>query len=375
MNHTELRCDRQFNYIELGNILMNQGEDDPFLVAILVCDKLTQCESVNAYFTSSASVTDPRPAFMAFVSRDESIAGRCMSVQVMTGGHVVVTIVHAHLKLSDIGDLIVDLETTLIRHDNRFQHMGQMTASVCPKVLLDAIKDSATIVAHQAQRYLDRTVEKMDGREADRSQQDVTMFGEGPDLPTLLASAPGPIVEITKSLGAIRSAVTIMMGTVAVICIESDGYRGMGPATFVHSIPGVQVAFFVIQHKYDMPEEVVYVLPGLYGDNGVELPTILDVDVFGVPMIHIAHIIEAAAKAAFTHRRKFLTDRLSVKRLNQVIESACDRDMFDDIEARRTRRASAEDVIARTLDQNLERIKARLWRPEGRLARAMISQW
>jgi hypothetical protein len=49
-------------------------------------------------------------------------------------------------------------------------------------------------------------------------------------------------------------------------------------------------------------------------------------------------------------------------RLIKVLESACDEARCCDIRTRRERRAHAEVTIARALDKNMERIKARLRR-------------
>jgi hypothetical protein len=236
-----------------------------------------------------------------------------------------------------------------------------MRASVCDDILQVAIHDSATVVALNARVILDEMVTEMNSRGPEGG-----WLGNAPDLPTLLANAPGPLVEVVKSRGVIRSAVTIMMGTVVVACIKSDEPGGMGPKDFLSSIPGVQVVFYVSQHKYSMTEGLAYVGPGLANE-------ILEVDVRGLTMMHIAHIIEAAAESAFVHKRDF--SRFRGEQLAQVLESACDNAAYADVGARRARRARAEDIIARTLDKNMERIKARLWRPCGRLAQTMIAKW
>jgi hypothetical protein len=193
-------------------------------------------------------------------------------------------------------------------------------------------------------------------------------------LLALLAGAPGPI-EAVAPTGAALSVATIMGGDVAIVCVQDDGDGHTEADDAVDHLDGVRVVFVVSQTVTRQPDFEVYA--AVHGSFPREGTKKVVVDVRGVTTAHVAHVIEDAVRIALVCRQGIVTrmEWAGMPELRKLLTTACTPAAHRSVLARRRVRAEALLTIDRVVEARLERIKARLWHPDGRLARAMVAGW
>lgn len=339
-------------------------EHAAFSIDMLLVDIIETGGAADKYF-SNLPVSDAGIAI--FASRDESLTGRCMSVQ-RRGASLAVTLVHSQLEFVDIVDAIwhihEDLEAFSLLHSMiqdviEGYSIAEAEANTCLKAGTQGV-DLATIRLLQ---HLDRRLWK------DMNARDTAdgAYGQPPDLSKLLEHAPGPVVQI-PDLPEDVCGVTIMGGDVAVLSTPTDEGGHMVMSDIRMSLANARAVFVVYQHIHfvtDLSPDVTVYRSGRPGAPKV------CVDVRGVPVAHVTHIIEVALRPALIYLRTGLAQEV----LEHLLTKPCTRTIEASIEARHHARVRAYQTIARAVDANLEAIKARLWRPDGRLAMAMFAHW
>jgi hypothetical protein len=344
--------------------------DQPFLFAVLIRDQIrSQSEDADSFFAAVQSTMDD-PILMVFASRDESMVGRCTTVQ-RVGACIAVTLVHSSITFDDIADYanIHAMERFSALHRN----LRSLLMDGHPddrSTFQDAISDCGMLAAFKTQLHMTRWMPEIDARRTGGAG------GEPPNLCALFADARGPVQHISDVPDGVRCAATLMGGLVAIVCRDADDVdHGRVCHDFVTSL-GARVIFSVSQRKEVVIDKLNSAgLSYLYKRNAHESYSPC-VGVCGVSMMHIARVIGPACDLANACRDNFNNSGASCHdELDRLLEDACDGRAQELVEMHRQELVDARAVFARVIDRNLERIKARLWRPNGRLATTLIGGW
>jgi hypothetical protein len=357
--HTSPLTHMSAHDISLQNI--SSPDEQPFLFATLIRDSVCdQSDDADSFF-STVEETLEKPALLVFASRDESVVGRCATVQRM-GACIAVTIVHSCITLDDITDLayVEGLESYVELHDELHFYMTAAHPHRC-RVYLHALDDSSMLMATKVQLHLAKWMPKINSR------QEGDAHGGVPDLAVLFANARGPVRQVTDVPDSVRCAITLMGGQVAVICVATDGKERLASDNFAGSL-GARLVFMVSQHKTVLIDHLTSTVVFLRPD----WPQIV---MWGISMMHLAHVIGPACDLGSECGRKLCSGESCHQDLKRLLEEACDARAQKTIEVHHQQLADARSVIGRTVLSSLGRVKARLWRPDGPLVTSMMSEW
>jgi hypothetical protein len=345
---------------------------------VLLVDGPGSASTVDTVFAYGHERLGGLPGFVFVFSCDESVVGRCAHVS-RRGNVFLVAIADAHID-ADAHALVrsVCMET----------FSGWVTTLASP-VPVPAFFDDAIHAATEfgadrvvselerdvqryVQRYVSRSNRALEAERADggggRDGRDGGDSGEDgcelPDIAALLAEAQGPVARVTGHGYATTRAATIHGGRVAVvytrdIAIVKEIYAHGTSAR----MPQVQAADIVVM----LCAEKVSA-PVLINRNRVQGRWRGSMICFGAPAAHVVHVIDEAL-AMFYERHWWQC----VKGLQSLWFYPCDRKGEARLLAARVGRTRLTHAMARCVDANLETIKAKLWAPEGRLARRMMA--
>lgn len=324
--------------------------------AVLLRERVPACGDADAFFAAAEAAARPRPVVAVFVSRDESVVGRCTTVQACGTNSMAVTLVHSHVDVGRVSQLLVESNAVMARHELNAERVRRLSGD--PGAIASVLDDLAFVVFVALKRYVDCA-----GRV-------LGACGEAPDLVALSADVPGLVTPVLAANGRryVRAAATFELPgcVVAVVHVDVVGTWWSADDDFVRRLLGVRVVF-VVGSGWAGALECDNVSTSPWGVEGT---TMLVVNVRDVPVAHVVHVIEPATDAALR-----CPDALA--ELKSVLGRACDADTDARIRQRRGERsrARAVRVIARAVDANLDGILKRLWRPDGGLARGLAAKW
>lgn len=384
---------------------------DSFLVAVCVPARLHDAGDPDRFFASAydnvlASTTrvsteeyddefpgDERPAIFVFATRDESVAGRCASVQTI-GGCVALTIVDSRLTQFGIPRTISELSHALARYDTLFTQVMRHTlynGSRYGGQLLDVVKDAgemaleklvnrtrSTVEAHWYPRHRNDSDEDDSDNDSDESDEE----GNAPNLTRLLCSGVGGLGAIeaiaAEDLPAgAMAASTFANGDAAMVVIHKPcpGVSFDYATRVAERVSGLACRVLIaieLQHReqahtYKWRDRLSSYT--LFRDHA---EPIVCISACGVSVAHATHVAEIVYRCALRGRHGDHHERRDIARISNVLERACTSAEELDIAGLREARAMAVATIKRTVSANLGSIKARLWRPDGRLATRMV---
>jgi hypothetical protein len=333
-----------------------------------LADKITSASAPDAFFAWASREIPAHPAILVFMSLDESVLGRCSSVQTI-GGIIAITLVDDRLIGFPEDILSMDYTCDLACYSQtvrRFISMQEIadTSRRCDdsNALQAAIRNTSELMAVRVRKVLHE-----DGL---ANSPWIYCYpqtcGSFPDVSKLFTHVRGPVeVKYAFDTDGQAAAVRIMGGDVAIhLTRDVNGANIDLLSHFIHAT----IVFFV-----HIPEVNDSASTGFHQHQAGNR---VDVYVDGVPPSHVIHVIDEAVETIRLWRTETVpTTKLDLKRkLVHILTSACDASAHDRALSARVRTRRLSHALARTLDANLEAIKAHLWRPGGRLVAAMMGR-
>lgn len=349
----------------LFNNLEVDPDEQPFLFSVLIRDKIYDPSEDADSFFSDTEITTHLPILMVFASRDERLVGRCVTVQ-RVGVCIAVTIVHSDIEIYDVTSCVhvegMDRFHMLANNLSTLEHPGIRS------IFDFSLKDFGMLVALKIKHIVTTQTS-----EVDYLREEGNTYGAAPDLAALFADARGPVQQVEDVPSGIRYAATLMGGLVAVMRTGED-YAYETRDAFIKSL-GVRVVFIASHH--DTHElELSWAHMSIKEYDGDEHKTVY-IHTRGVSMMHLAHVIGPACDLANEHYHKNPPpiSAYFTRHMVRLLEDGCDWRTQETVDAHQQEILNAKAVFARTINRNLERIKAHLWRPTGRLAATMTEGW
>ena len=368
--------------------------EDPFMFMVRVTDRLERAGDPDSFFSRAMAETEflttaghaypdaRRPGLIVFASRDETVAGRCVTVQT-AGACVAVTIVDARLIPDHIAVLLLWMRQMLADYDRSYTDatmaMHRIRSVPGPVSFEDAVyalgrsrEVARDYLVDKLRRFIrerDICANLLD--DDDGTVSDYIPVILGPDLGRLLREAPGPIVVIANANlpDGVFAAASFAGGDAALIALDdvddhhwSDKVETVRKASFTHARVVIAVA-----PRAQSPQNRV----GLTRVTLTDGHRLVRIKTNGVSIAHIAYVAEQAYLAALNFMNG--VDGQDVfGGVAAWTDGACSLESIRRIVERRVARERARRTIADTIAKNLECIKARLWRPEGRLVKGMV---
>jgi hypothetical protein len=344
----------------LFNNLESDIDEQAFLFSVLIRDKIVApSEDADSFFSDTESRTDGTcPVLMVYASRDETLVGRCVTVQ-RVGLCIAVTIVHSDINIHDVS-LSAYVEGMYHFHDLA-DHLSSLDEQGPRHIMEDSLKDCGMLVAFKTLRLVTRHMS-----EIDPIQEEGDTYGAAPDLVALFAHARGPVQQVEAVPHGVRCAATLMGGAVAVM-YTGEGDDDVTRNAFIKSL-GVRVAFIASHHDTRELE----LSSANMSTKRCDKHKVVHIHTRGVSMMHLAHVIGPACDLANEeYRRIYYRNQVMVR----LLEDGCNWRVQKVVNAHQQELLDAKAVFARTINRNLERIKTHLWRPTGRLVSTMIDDW
>ena len=345
-------------YPYLGEMSEETPEQD-YAFGVNFAHQVTSAAAPDAFFAWASERILGKPAVLIFISLDDTILGRCFSIQTV-GGIIAITLVDKRFQRFPALTLA---EAPLKRYNRvvcTLQSIRDTSCSTTESTILDeSINDSATLVAKQIREVLGEEYPDACELQWPGAHQTMREAGRMPDLAKLLSTNVRGPVEMVKN--AANVAIAKVMGGKLAIVFETDPDHAT-------DLPALQTAEIIFCFKATAIDDDP-VRTWVRDDTAAGHVRIIAV-VQGIPPSHVIHVIEDAAYAANVLLYEFTTH--NVDKLVHILTSACDASAHDRALSARVRTRRLSHALARTLDANLEAIKAHLWRPDGRLVAAMI---
>ena len=353
-------------------LFKNIPSDAKYAFALNLADQVTSASAPDAFFAWASKEIPAQPAILMFLSRDESTIGRCSSVQTV-GGTVTVTLVDD--RLVGFPDDILSMHSSgdlgsFSRTVRRLMSMQDL-AKTCvdnSNALEAAIQNTADVLASRVRKVLDED-SLSNSPWLPRTSPYLDTRGAFPDIAKLFTHVRGPVWHAIEpdSIGGLAARVSIMGGDVIINLSSDENWpdacqRGMATTkpsmVFRVQIPtvnDVSLGTSIYQGQFGRP---------------------VSVNVEGTPLSHIVHVIDEAVDAIHSWELETVEANKSnlERKVIRILTSACDASAHDRALSARVRARRLSHALARTLDANLETIKAHLWRPGGRLVAAMMER-
>lgn len=386
---------------------------EPFICAVHVPACMRSVREPDSFFALAESrSTFRRPALLIFASRDETLAGRFACVQ-HDGLVIAVTIVDSRLNEPSLVSMVGEMYHEMHQLDRHVRSLfeiydafqpGDHRASACHELLSYV---SSNIASH-ADRAVDNVVDRISTANRGRHPCNAAAL-EGvhhPDIPFLSGwsspqlstptnnlavegtvrappsfdalvaggSVPGPIATYTCSLqgelppGSMFTAATVMGGDVAIACVGDSSHVSTA-RQFLNGHGGVRVVIVVCH--------AIACDPDLHASlNLCSINNALCVELYGIPVTHVMTVLEDATKLALACRRRIIEDGVwcDQEKLRTLLMHPCNRWTQLRVITRSLARQRAIRAVDRATTSNLDRIKAKLWRPDGRLVANMVGE-
>lgn len=324
----------------------------------------------DAFFAETRECNGEMPALLLYLSCDENVMGRCATVTAQMGT-IAVTLIDARITI-DAYLMIALFQDELVRfgrYGNKLLRCVKQGMPAIKDAVHDAIEDGTCIVMTRVKRTLVDIVGSFGQYDKDRGGTQTR--GASPDIACLLAHARGPITCITTPHCTEVKISTIIGGDVAVIIADSPQVTDQLISS-VHELQTSRVIFLVFQNTERGVEEPSHVSAWLNDER----PTLrLIVSVYSVPATHVAHVIDEAVTLALACRSGYLEyyERWRhLSSLQNLLSHPCDRATHSRAIGARVKIMHLRYSMSRSVDANLNHIKARLWAPDGRLCQRFM---